>query len=66
MGDPLPARAGDRVGRDSVVAVLVGFAGVALLLLPGKQTGGAPLLALLAVRRGGGDVGRRLGRLDLA
>ena len=31
----------------SVLAVLVGFARVALLLLPGKQTGGAPLLALL-------------------
>ena len=32
-----------------MAAVLVGFAGVALLLLPGKQTGGAPLLALLTV-----------------
>jgi drug/metabolite transporter (DMT)-like permease len=40
---------GDRVAAISVVAVLAGFAGVALLLLPGKQTGGAPLLALLTV-----------------
>ena len=40
---------GDRVAGISVAAVLVGFAGVALLLLPGKQTGGAPLLALLIV-----------------
>ena len=38
---------GDRVAALSVAAVLVGFAGVALLLLPGKQTGGAPILALL-------------------
>ena len=38
---------GDRVSGRSAVAVLVGFAGVALLLLPGKQTGGAPLIALL-------------------
>jgi drug/metabolite transporter (DMT)-like permease len=38
---------GDRVAAVSVVAVLIGFAGVAILLLPGKQTGGAPLLALL-------------------
>jgi drug/metabolite transporter (DMT)-like permease len=40
---------GDRVAGLSVAAVLVGFAGVALLLLPGKQTGGASLLALLTV-----------------
>jgi drug/metabolite transporter (DMT)-like permease len=40
---------GDRVTGISITAVLVGFAGVALLLLPGKQTGGAPLLALLTV-----------------
>jgi drug/metabolite transporter (DMT)-like permease len=40
---------GDRVAGISVAAVLVGFVGVALLLLPGKQTGGAPLLALLTV-----------------
>jgi len=38
---------GDRVAAVSVIAVLLGFAGVAILLLPGKQTGGAPLLALL-------------------
>ena len=38
---------GDRVAAVSVIAVLIGFAGVAILLLPGKQTGGAPLLALL-------------------
>ena len=55
---------GDRVAAVSVAAVLVGFVGVAILLLPGKQTGGAPLLALLTVRRGGRDVGRRIGRLD--
>ena len=40
---------GDRVAARSVAAVLVGFAGVALLLLPGKQTGGASLVGLLAV-----------------
>ena len=40
---------GDRVAGLSAAAVLVGFAGVALLLLPGEQTGGAPLLALLTV-----------------
>jgi drug/metabolite transporter (DMT)-like permease len=40
---------GDRVAAISVAAVLVGFAGVALLLLPGEQTGGAPILALLTV-----------------
>jgi drug/metabolite transporter (DMT)-like permease len=40
---------GDRVSARSVAAVLVGFAGVALLLLPGKQTGGASVLGLLAV-----------------
>jgi drug/metabolite transporter (DMT)-like permease len=39
---------GDRVAARSVGAVLVGFAGVALLLLPGKQTGGASLVGLLA------------------
>jgi drug/metabolite transporter (DMT)-like permease len=38
---------GDRVAAISVAAVLIGFAGMAVLLLPGKQTGGAPLLALL-------------------
>jgi drug/metabolite transporter (DMT)-like permease len=40
---------GDRVAAISVAAVLVGFAGVALLLLPGEQTGGAPILALMTV-----------------
>jgi drug/metabolite transporter (DMT)-like permease len=40
---------GDRVAGRSVAAVLVGFAGVGLLLLPGEQTGGASLLGLLAV-----------------
>ena len=50
---------GDRVAGRSVAAVLVGFAGVALLLLPGEQTGGAPLLALLAV-----VVRRRCGPAD--
>ena len=40
---------GDRVSGLSVAAVLVGFAGVALLLLPGEQTGGASLAGLLAV-----------------
>ena len=38
---------GDRVAAVSVAAVLIGFVGMAILLLPGKQTGGAPLLALL-------------------
>jgi drug/metabolite transporter (DMT)-like permease len=52
---------GDRVAAISVLAVLIGFAGVAILLLPGKQTGGAPLLALLtcvaaAVMWAGGSV----------
>jgi drug/metabolite transporter (DMT)-like permease len=40
---------GERVAAVSVVAVLIGFVGMAILLLPGKQTGGAPLLALLTV-----------------
>ncbi len=40
---------GERVAGRSVAAVLVGFAGVALLLLPGEQTGGASLIGLLAV-----------------
>ena len=39
---------GERVAGRSVAAVLVGFTGVALLLLPGEQTGGASLLGLLA------------------
>jgi drug/metabolite transporter (DMT)-like permease len=38
--------AGEPVSRAGIGAVLVGFAGVALLLQPGEQTGGASLLAL--------------------
>jgi drug/metabolite transporter (DMT)-like permease len=38
--------AGEPVPRASVGAVLVGFAGVALLLRPGEQSGGATILAL--------------------
>jgi drug/metabolite transporter (DMT)-like permease len=37
---------GERVAGRSVAAVLVGFVGVGLLLLPGEQTGGASLLGL--------------------
>ena len=40
---------GDRIAAVSVFAVLVGFAGMAILLLPGKQTGGASVVALLTV-----------------
>ena len=43
------AGTGDRPARRSVGAVTVGFGGLALLLLPGEQTQGASLLALLAV-----------------
>jgi drug/metabolite transporter (DMT)-like permease len=43
------AATGDRPARRSIAAVVVGFAGVALLLLPGEQTAGASLAALLAV-----------------
>jgi drug/metabolite transporter (DMT)-like permease len=39
---------GERVAARSVAAVLIGFAGAALLLLPGEQTGGASLAGLLA------------------
>ena len=39
---------GDSVPRASVGAVLVGFAGVALLLRPGEQSGDATFLGLLA------------------
>jgi len=39
---------GERVEARSVLAVLLGFGGVALLLLPGEQTGGASLIGLLA------------------
>jgi drug/metabolite transporter (DMT)-like permease len=40
--------AGEPVSRAGIVAVLVGFAGVALLLRPGEQSEGASLLALAA------------------
>jgi len=40
--------AGEPVPRASVGAVLVGFAGVALLLRPGEQSGDATLLGLVA------------------
>ena len=39
---------GERVAARSVAAVLIGFAGAALLLLPGEQTAGASLAGLLA------------------
>jgi drug/metabolite transporter (DMT)-like permease len=39
---------GERVPRASVAAVLVGFAGVALLLRPGAQSGDATVLGLAA------------------
>jgi drug/metabolite transporter (DMT)-like permease len=39
---------GERVPRPSVVAVLVGFGGVALLLRPGEQSGEATVLGLAA------------------
>jgi drug/metabolite transporter (DMT)-like permease len=38
--------AGDRLPASSVLAVLVGFAGVALLVKPGEQSGDATLLGL--------------------
>ena len=40
--------AGEPVSREGIAAVLVGFAGVALLLRPGEQSEGASLLALAA------------------
>jgi drug/metabolite transporter (DMT)-like permease len=40
---------GERIAPRLVLAVIVGFAGVALLLQPGGQTGGAPLASLLLV-----------------
>ncbi len=40
---------GERVGARGVAAVVVGFAGVALLLAPGGGSADAPVLALLAV-----------------
>jgi drug/metabolite transporter (DMT)-like permease len=39
--------AGDRTSRASLAAVLVGFAGVALILRPGDQSGDATFLGLL-------------------
>ena len=44
----LRASAGEGVSRRSVGAVLVGFAGVALLVRPGDQSGDASVLGLLA------------------
>jgi drug/metabolite transporter (DMT)-like permease len=41
--------AGERVTRAGLAGVLVGFGGVALLMLPGEQTAGASLPALLAI-----------------
>jgi drug/metabolite transporter (DMT)-like permease len=40
---------GERIAPRLVVAVIIGFAGVGILLQPGAQTGGAPLTALLLV-----------------
>ena len=40
---------GERVSRAGIAAVLVGFAGVALLLRPGEQSGDATVLGLGAV-----------------
>jgi len=40
---------GDPTSRATVGAVAIGFAGVALLLAPGEQTGGASLAGLLTV-----------------
>jgi drug/metabolite transporter (DMT)-like permease len=40
--------AGEQVSRASVVAVMVGFAGIALLIKPGEQSGEATVLGLLA------------------
>jgi drug/metabolite transporter (DMT)-like permease len=40
---------GEQVAPRLVLAVLLGFAGVGLLLQPGSQSGGAPLLSLLLV-----------------
>jgi drug/metabolite transporter (DMT)-like permease len=40
---------GEHIAPLLVVAVFIGFAGVGLLLQPGGQTGGAPLLSLLLV-----------------
>ena len=40
---------GEHIAPRLVLAVVLGFAGVGLLLQPGGQTGGAPLLSLLLV-----------------
>jgi drug/metabolite transporter (DMT)-like permease len=40
---------GERISPLLVLAVIIGFAGVGILLQPGGQTGGAPLAALLLV-----------------
>jgi drug/metabolite transporter (DMT)-like permease len=40
--------AGESLSRGTVLAVLVGFAGVALLLMPGEQSGDATVIGLLA------------------
>jgi drug/metabolite transporter (DMT)-like permease len=40
---------GEHIAPHLVLAVILGFAGVGLLLQPGGQTGGAPLLSLLLV-----------------
>jgi drug/metabolite transporter (DMT)-like permease len=40
---------GERVSRAGIVAVLIGFAGVALLVRPGEQSGDATVLGLAAV-----------------
>ena len=40
---------GERIAPRLVLAVVVGFAGVGILLQPGGQTGGAPITALLLV-----------------
>jgi drug/metabolite transporter (DMT)-like permease len=44
----LRALAGEHMSRATIAAVLVGFAGVALLLKPGEQSGEATVLGLLA------------------
>jgi drug/metabolite transporter (DMT)-like permease len=44
----LRSAAGEGVSRRSVAAVLVGFAGVALLVRPGEQSGEAGVIGLLA------------------
>ena len=53
----LPPRCSATASRAAASAPAVGFAGVALLLLPGKPPGGAPLLGAAVVRRRGRDVG---------